>query len=356
VSVYFVVVKCNFVLQVCILLLNLYLVLVAADEKPTKIKESKSLSVSTSKDVKKSPEIRNRTESKPEKRGVLGEETSREGPDGGDQSSQEIAVAHHKPLVIEKVIHVHVPVPHPYPVEYVKHVPYPVQVPVPVVVNKPFPVPVPKPYHVIVEKREPYPVIKHVPHLVKVPVKVPVEVSVHKPNNLPVPNEFSPSLPHPVIKPVPLFINLYPGNQQIYKPEVNEGIRPEDSVPETHRINIPEDNYGIQAQSDNLKVYNIPETYRLPLPETYKKSFPETDFEQVSISQRSQYQNNPEPYGASIPEAYDKLLSVGISGREFSVFGGSKVHPDEGLIDSGYLSHDNRGDGHGFSYQHFKTC
>jgi hypothetical protein len=340
---------------------------VTAEEKATKIKEAKSLSKSLSTEAEKSSETRKPAESKPEKRGALGQETTQEaskegGEEGGGQPSDETEVSHHRPLVIEKVVHVHVPVPHPYPVEYVKHVPYPVKVPVPVVVHKPFPVPVPKPYHVAVEKKEPYPVVKHIPHLVKipveVPVKVPVEIPVHKPYTVPVPvpSPVPLPLPHPVIKPIPLFIKQHPDSQEIYKQEIYEGSQHGVSAPETHKVSIPEDNYGVQAQSDDVKVYNIPKTYRLNLLEMYRDIVPETNYGHPSIPELSQYQNYPEQNEQSSPEAYSEPQSAGISSHEFSIFGDHKGHLNAGLEDSGYLNHDHGEEGHGFSYQRFKTC
>lgn len=298
--------------------MNLCLVLVATEDKTRKINEAKSLSKSQTKEAEKSSETRKSVELKPEKRGALQDaiqEVSKEvGEEGGDRPSHVTEVSHHRPVVIEKVVHVHVPVPHPYPVEYVKHVPYPVQVPVPVVVHKPFPVPVPKPYYVTVDEKESYPVVKH-------PDEVPVKVPVQIPSSARLP------LSQSTIRLLSLFTKQRPDSHKIDKQQTYKTSQHGVSAHETQKVSVPKDNYGIHTRYDDVKFYNIPEI----------------NYERPSFHEPSPYQN--------YPEAYHEIQPAGINSFEFNIFEDHEGRLSAGLEGGGYLSH-----GDGFSYQRFKTC
>lgn len=349
-------------LQVCVLLLILSLALTAAEEKSVKKIEvkSKSLPKPPGKEPQKERESQKETDSKPEKRGALGEEgylgpLKQDDDEGGGQAGLKTEVAHHRPIVTEKVVHRHVPVPLPYPVEYVKHVPYPVKVPVPVVVHKPFPVPVPKPFHVTVEKKEPYLVVKHVPYHVKVPVevpvKVPVEVPVPKPYAVPDPKLIPLHVPQPAIEQVPLVIKQHPENQGSHKPEAYKARYFEESAAGTDNINIPENNYEIPVQSHDVKYYNIPETYKAIVPETSYGNFPlPQPTYPHAVLESNQY----------IPEyqhgSYYETQSASISNHGLDSSGAHKGDSYAGLVGSGYLIHGHEPKSHGYSYQRVNSC
>lgn len=317
----------------CVLLLTLGLVLIAAEDKTTKKSEAKTESISPLAETQKSSNTQKATELKQEKRGVHGEEEGQgpsqgRGEEGGGQAGQETEVTHHRPLVIEKVVHIHVPVPHPYPVEYVKHVPYPLKVPVPVVIHKPFPVSVPKPYHVVVEKKEPYSVVRHVPYSVPVPVKVPVKVPVEVPAPKPYSSTASLPLPQPVINPVPLYTKQHPESQENHKPEGYKDTQYKDSVPASH----------------NAKIYNIPEIQ----PETYKEIVPGTTYK---LSEIHQHLDLPRYHQLRIPEEYFRELQPAVNSHEFSIFGGHGGDSSAGLV-----NHGQEAEGHRSNYQSFSNC
>jgi hypothetical protein len=350
---------------VCVLLPILSLVLTAAEEKTVKKIETKSLPKSPRKEPQTETKSQKETDSKPEKRGALGEEgylgpLKQDGDEGIGQAGLKTEVAHHRPIVTEKVVHTHVPVPLPYPVEYVKHVPYPVKVPVPVVVHKPFPVPVPKPFHVTVEKKEPYFVVKHVPYHVKVPVevpvKVPVEVPVPKPYPVPDPKLIPLPVPQPLIEQVPLVIKQHSENQVTHIPEAYKERHYEGSAAATDHINIPEHNYEIPVQSHDVKYYNIPETYKAIVPETIYRNLPlPQPTYQHAILETNQY--IPQYQQGSKPEAYYyETQTAGISNHGLNNFGAHKGDGFAGLVGSGYLIHGHEPEGHGYSHQRVKSC
>ncbi|XP_033610734.1 titin-like [Cryptotermes secundus] len=338
----------------CVLLFILSLALTAAEEKLVKKTEvkSKSLPKPPGKELQTERESQKETDSKPEKRGALGEEghlgpLEQGGDEGGGQAGLKTEVAHHRPIVTEKVVHTHFSVPLPYPVEYVKHVPYPVKVPVPVVVHKPFPVPVPKPFHVTVEKKEPYLVVKHVPYHVKVPVEVPVKVPVE----VPVPKLVPHHVPQPVIEQVPLIIKQHPEYQVTHKPEAYKARYYEESAAGTDNIKIPENNYEIPVQSHDAKYYNIPETYKAIVPETSYGNFalPQPTY-QHAVLESNHY----------VPEyqqgSYYETQSASISNHELDNSGAHKGDIYAGLVGSGYLIHGHEPESHGYSYQRVNSC
>jgi hypothetical protein len=165
---------------------------------------------------------------------------------------------------------------------------------------------------------------------------------------VPVPGSVPPSLPHPVIKQVPLFTKQQSDSQEIYEQKEHNGAEHAVSAPETYKVSIPEDNSRNQARSDDVIVYKIPETHRSSLPETIHEHF--------SVPEPSKYQNYPEENDQRSPEDYQQPQSAGISSHEFSAFVDPKGHVSSGVEGSGYLSQGHREPGHGFSYQSFKTC
>lgn len=102
--------------------------MLAAAEKKTKKQEAKSLPKSPPTEQLQVSKTQKTTELKPRKRGAYEQEETM-GPfkvdsrGGVGQADLKTAVAHHNPIVTEKVVYLHVPVPHPYPVEHFKHVP-----------------------------------------------------------------------------------------------------------------------------------------------------------------------------------------------------------------------------------------
>ncbi|GFG40294.1 hypothetical protein Cfor_12026 [Coptotermes formosanus] len=311
-----------------------------AAEQKTQKQEARPLPAPPPMEAQKASKAQKITESKPEKRGAHGQEENlapfKEDSGGGVGLKTE--VAHHNPIVTEKVVHVHVPVPQPYPVEHFRHIPYPVKVPVPVVVHKPFPVPVPSPFHVIVEKKEPFPAVKHVPYYVKTPAevlgKVPVEVPIPEQYTLPVSKIIPLPVPQSDIKQRNLYISQHSQNQEIHKPELYKETQPEESA--------PEDNYY-------AKISNIPETR---LSETYKVLIPEENYKGLTLPETHQYQILPNYQQSSIPGAYhQEAKAPGISSHEFNIFGGHEA----GFLGIGYLSQGHGGEGHGSSYQSVNT-
>ena len=326
-------------------------VLTAAVEKKGK-HETKPLPASPPTKAQQASKTQNTTELKTGKRGAYGEKEQL-GPFKEDsrgrvgQADLKAEIAHHSPIVTEKVVYVHVPLLHPYPVEYFKHVPYPVKVPVPVVVHKPFPVAVPSPFHITVEKKVPFPVVKHVP----IDVKAPVEVSGDIPVEIPVPEQYtlpvSKTIPFPAshsdIKHNPVYISQYPESQEIHNQEVYKANQHEEIVPAYHVSTSQTNHY--------VKISNIAETR---LPETYKTLIPEENYQQITLPERHQYQNLAEyEYKHSgTPEDYQhEAKSPGVSSHELGTFGGHEA----GLVGIGYLSPGHGAERHGFSYQSVNT-
>jgi hypothetical protein len=298
-------------------------VLAAAEEK-TKNREAKSLPTSPPIEQQQASNTQKTPELKPGKRGARGHEKTI-GPfmvdsrAGVGQADIKTEVAHHNPIVIEKVVYVHVPVPHPYPVEQIKHVPYAVKVPVPVVVYKPFPVPLPSPLHVTVEKKVPFPVVKHVPFHVKAPVEVsgsvPVPVPVHGQYTLPVSKPVPLPVPHSDIKHIPIYTLQHPESQEIHTLKVYEASQHEDSAPVSDVITPQSNNY--------VKIFNTPKTR---LPDTYKVLILGENYQHLTIPETHQYQNPAHYQQSSKPEAYHhEATSPGVSSHELSTFGGHEV-------------------------------
>jgi len=334
--------------QVWLLLLLLGSVLTAAEKKTVK-QEAKSLPTSPPTEEQQESNTQNTTELKPGKRGAHGEEENlgqfKEDSKGVGQTDLTTAVAHHNPIVPEEVVYMHVPVPHPYAVEYFKDLPYPVKVPVPLVVHKPFPVPVPSHFHFTVEKKVPFPVVKHVPIHVKTPAElsdwVPVVVPVPELYTTPVSKTIPLPVPHSDIRHIPVYISQHPESQEIHKLKVNKASQHEESAPKS-QVSTPQYNYYV-------KISNIPETR---LPETYKVFIPGANYQHLTLPETHLHHNLAQYQQSSTPEAFHhETKSPGLSSYELSTFGGHEAV----FVDIVYLSHGQAAEGHGFGYQSVNT-
>lgn len=330
-----------------VLLLRLGSVLTAAEEKTEK-QEAKSLPTSPLTEEEQASNMQKTTELKPGKRGAHGEEENL-GPfkedSGVGRTDLMTAVAHHNPIVTEKVVYMHVRAPHPYRVKHFKRVSYPMKVPVPVVLHKPFPLPVPNPFHVTVEKKVPFPVVKYVPIHVKTPVelsgRVPVEVPVPEQYTLPLSKTIPLPVTHSDIRLIPVHILQHPESQEICKLKVYIASQLEESAPASE-VSTPQSNHYV-------KISNIPETR---LPETYKVFTPGENYQYLTFPESHQHQNTAQYQQSSTPEAFHhKAKSHGVSSHELSTFGGHEAI----FVGIVYLSHGHGAEEHGFGYQSVNT-
>jgi hypothetical protein len=334
---------------VWVLLILLDTVLTAGEEKTEK-QEAKSLPTSPPTEQQQASNTQKTTELKPGKSGAHGEEEIlgpfKEDSKGGlGQADLMTKVAHHNPIVTEKVVYMNVPVPHPYPVEYFKHVPYPLKVPIQVAVHKPYPVLFPNSFHVAVEKKVPFPVVKHVPIHAKTPVelsgRVNVEVPVTEQHKLPFFTTILLPVPHSDIRHIPVYISQDPESQEIHKLKVNKASLQEESAPTSH-ISTPQFNHYV-------KISNIPETH---LPETHKVRIPGENYQHLTLPEIYQHQITVQYQQPSTPETFrHEAKSPRVSSHELSTFGGH----EEVFVGIVYLSHGHGAEGLGFGYQSVNT-
>jgi hypothetical protein len=319
-------------------------VLTAAEEKMEK-EEAKSQPTSPPTEEQQASNTPNTTELKPGKRGAHGEEEKlgpfKEDSKGVGQADLKTAVAHHSPIVTEKVVYMHVPVPHPYAVEDFKNMPYTVKVPAPLVVHKPFPVLVPSSFYVTVEKNVPFPVVKHVPVHVKTPVELSGRVTVEDPvpeqYSLPFSETIPLPVPHSDIRHTPIYISQHPESQEIHKLKVNKASQHEESAPASQ--------VSTQQSNHYVKISNFPETR---LPETYKVFIPGEIYQHLTFSETHQHQN---PAHYQLEAFHHEANSPGEISHELSTFGGHEAV----FVDIVYLSHGHGAEGHGFGYQSVNT-